>query len=357
MIYRGSKLLEQIWSDEHTSRLAEQIWHGMIEAKRTAGWEDSDRRVISDLPKNDHEVINMLHTFINRTGLVNAHAGMTSSDVIDNVRLMQVAQSNEIIEDLQSNLISSINTINAPNYRGAGYTHWQVASPISMGTRLEYWVQILKRVWTYDNVRQKRIAGAVVTGDALKLLIGRSINPHVIEELSPPLEYSIQSSDHLDELESAQALDRLAAVAYKISADIRFLCAMGEISIAKDPRYKGSSAMPGKQNPQEAERVCGLARLQPTYSRAIWDALSNNGMERTLDNSSTLRITLPNMYHNIAVVLIELTSIFSKLQFNEERILQNMEDNKDRIYAELELAQLIKDGATWPEAYEKVKNK
>lgn len=357
MRYPTSKYIEQIWSDENTVRLAEEIWLAMVEAKKTAGWVESDRRGAMALPKNDHEVIDMLHTFINRTGLVNAHAGMTSSDVIDNVRLSQVAQSNEVIEDLQYKVLHSIESKNPPECKGVGYTHWQVASPIGMQTRLGYWSQIIGRIDIPIAIRQKRIGGAVGTGDALEMLTGHQINPDIVYGLISPLEYTIQSSDHLDELESAQALDRLAAVAYKICADIRFLCAMGEVSIAKDPEYKGSSAMPGKQNPQEAERICGLARLQPSYSREIWDALSNNGMERTLDNSSTLRIALPDMYYNIATILIGLESIISKLQFDEERIERNLEENKDRAYAEDRLAQLIKDGMSWPEAYEKVKNK
>lgn len=108
--------------------------------------------------------------------------------------------------------------------------------------------------------------------------------------------------------------------------------------------------MAGKTNPQDAEQICGLARLQPNYTRAIWDAMAFNGMERTLDNSAMLRVTLPDAYNNAYYILTRLESVLQNLEVNKAKCFGILEGNHNAC-VEIRMAEKIRDGMTWPEAY------
>ena len=77
-----------------------------------------------------------------------------------------------------------------------------------------------------------------------------------------------------------------------------------------------------------------------------------NGLERTLDNSALMRVTLPQMYHNLAYVLVKMNSLILRIRFDIDKIKEIYTQNEYRATVELKMAQSIKEGKTWVEAYE-----
>ncbi len=96
------------------------------------------------------------------------------------------------------------------------------------------------------------------------------------------------------------ALAGLAASLYKFALDLRILQSppIGEWSEPFGARQVGSSAMPFKRNPIQAENIDSLARLLATLPRVAWDNAAQSILERTLDDSANRRTILPEAFLN-----------------------------------------------------------
>lgn len=334
------------------------LWEEVMKWQARNGFPEALQKGKTNPPvPSKHEVVDALNRFVAETGLVNAHAGLTSSDIIDNTRLIQCEHSLKILRRKLGGLIRRITRF-AEDYQETdcvGYTHWQVATKLTMGQRAQAWCEPLLRLWeSPPKIRQKLLAGATGTRAALSLLVGEAV--FQVPGLGIPNATAIQSSDHHSELEAAGWLSAIAGQLHKISQDIRFLCHTRELSIVRDSAYRGSSAMPKKRNPIEAEQICSLCRLQPNFQRQVWDALAFNGLERTLDTSAILRVTLPQMFENLAYVLEQSKLLFDNLVVNKNQCAQILHDNDWAANAELKMAQEIKDGGTRAEIYERYQN-
>ena len=94
------------------------------------------------------------------------------------------------------------------------------------------------------------------------------------------------------------ALAGLGASLYKFAFDLRILQSplVGELSEPFGARQVGSSAMPFKRNPVNAEKINSLARLLAQMPRLAWDNAAHSLLERTLDDSANRRSLLPEAF-------------------------------------------------------------
>lgn len=350
------KGMSDIWSPERTTAIMEKIWIEALKVLEKRGFKDAFKTRRMSLPTDSgHEVIDILHGFINKTGYVNAHMGFTSSDVIDNVRLIQCHDSVYIIRDLLSNAISKMEVMTDLNVDidCLGYTHWQPATRLYWSQRIENWASMLRiLVKQRPIIHEKKVGGAVGTREALEIISDDTADI-MVTDLNAPYETCMQSTPYYDELVYLQWLSRIGAWMSKICLDIRFLCHTGELGIMRGEEHKGSSAMPGKNNPKEAEKICSLARLLPGYERALWDAMANNGLERTLDGSASSRVALMDASIVMGHILETFSNLLPTLSINKERCDEIISKNKERAKVELKVAEAIKGGMSRVDAYKK----
>ena len=149
-----------------------------------------------------------------------------------------------------------------------GRTHLQDATPLTLGQEISGWVEMLNKCekMAYDSleaVRELALGGtAVGTGLNAHPELGERVAAKITELTghefitAPNKFHALTSHDAL--VYSHGALKALAADMMKIANDVRWLasgprCGIGELEIpANEP---GSSIMPGKVNPTQAEAV------------------------------------------------------------------------------------------------------
>jgi len=94
------------------------------------------------------------------------------------------------------------------------------------------------------------------------------------------------------------ALAGLGQSLYKFAFDLRVLQSppIGEWAEPFGSQQVGSSAMPFKRNPIDAENIDSLARLLAALPRVAWDNAAHSLLERTLDDSANRRSVLPEAF-------------------------------------------------------------
>src|SRR5205814_8108998 len=94
----------------------------------------------------------------------------------------------------------------------------------------------------------------------------------------------------------AAALAGAAASVHKFSNDLRLLAGMKQIEEPFETEQVGSSAMAYKRNPMRCERATGLARFVISLVQNPLMTAAEQWFERTLDDSSNKRLTIPEAF-------------------------------------------------------------
>ena len=292
------------------------------------------------------------------------HYGLTSNDVVDTSTSMQLKDAFEVIEPKIFKLISLlINMVRKyALIPSVGSTHGQHASIISFGLKFAIWPNELSYHIERIEEGKKRFLlcktlGVVGTGS---LMGSKALD--VQENVAKTLGlYSIEAATQViprERLAEVQFIISLIGSSLdKMATEIRNL-QRTEIGEVEEPFRKGqlgSSAVPVKRNPIKSERISSLARILRSFSNIAQENISL-WHERDLSNSANERFTIPMGTILLDEMINNMIKVIDGLTVSSQRILDNINKTKGRIFAEFILEALVKKGIPRMNAYESIQH-
>lgn len=289
------------------------------------------------------------------------HLGATSYDIIDTANALQFKEALAIVErDLRGLEKTLLRLAKKHIYTVAvGRTHGQHAIPITYGLRFSIWAMEINRHIERTREAKKRVlvgkmSGAVGTGASFGKK-GIRIQKIAMNDLGlAPAEVSSQIVQRDRYAELIMLLALIAATLDKIGKEIRNLSRteIGEVSEKFEEKGQvGSSTMPHKRNPINAENICGLSRV---IKSNVYVALENVSLEheRDLTNSSCERVIIPESFILLDEILKRTRNVMENLALYPENIKRNLEMTGGMEMAEAIMMGLAKKGMGRQEAHE-----
>ena len=372
----GSPAMRELWSERHKRRLWRQVWLALAEAQATLGLVTPEQ--VADLRAHvdevdierahqieaeiRHDLMAELKVYAGQCPLGGPilHLGATSMDIEDNADALRLrAALDLILKSLAALLLSLAEQIRRwADTPTMAFTHLQPAEPTTIGYRLAQYGQDWLVDWeelrrVRDGVRGKGLKGAVGTSASYVQLLGssaaaRELEKRVMAALDlPAFPVATQTYPRKQDWLVMNALAGLAGSLYKFAFDLRLLQSppLGEWSEPFGQRQVGSSAMPFKRNPVNAENINSLARLVAGLPRIAWDNAAHSLLERTLDDSANRRLILPQAFLATDEMLARTTQLVRDLRIDEKAVAHTLETYGVFAASERLLMELVKAGA------------
>lgn len=349
--YASQEML-YLFSDKFKYTTWRKLWFSLAKAQRNLGlnisssqlqdMEDHIDRIDLNSAKDfekevKHEVMSHILAFGKEAKLAKPiiHLGATSSFVLDNTDLIQYKEASKILHQRLLHVISKL-FLFAKKHAKTGalsYTHFQNAQPTTIGKRACLWLQdFLEDEKSFEALHMhmpflgvKGATGSAASfvklfnGDLQKVI---QLEKQVAQDFGFDEVIPIASQTYSRKLDIKimQNLASFASSTHKFGTDIRLLSHTQEFSERFSTSQVGSSAMPYKKNPIFSERLCGLSRFVISLSENATYTHALQWLERSLDDSSNKRLSLPEAFITADSLLKLLDHIISHLQVNTKRI-------------------------------------
>ena len=325
----GSRAMRELWSEGHKRRLWRRVWVALAEAQCEAGLVQAeqveDLRAHADEVDMDraheiereirHDLMAEVRTFAEQAALGGGiiHLGATSMDVQDNADALRLREATDLIltrvQELTEAFAEQIERwADTPTM---AFTHLQPAEPTTIGYRLAQYGQDL-----LTDLEDLRVLRASIRGKGFKGATGTSasytqllsdredfdaarLEALIMTSLGiEPVPVATQVSPRKQEYKLLSGLASLGQTLYKFAFDLRLLQSpvIGEWAEPFGANQVGSSAMPFKRNPIDAENIDSLTRQLAALPRVAWDNAAHTLLERTLDDSANRRTLLPQAF-------------------------------------------------------------
>ncbi len=350
----GSAEMRSLWSEAQRRRLWRRLWVALAEVEAGYGLvqpaQVDDLRAHAgeiDLPRAlaieaeiHHDLMAEVRVFAGQAPLGGGiiHLGATSMDIEDNADALRLRDALELVDQRLRSLLALLGEkiLQYASLPVMAYTHIQPAEPTTLGYRLaQYGQDLLLDLEAIGRARRglkgKGFKGAVGTGASYAELLGGAERLAEFEaRLStalgmPFFPVATQVYPRKQDYFVLSALAGLGGSLYKFAIDLRILQspAFGELSEPFGKKQVGSSAMPFKRNPINAEKIDSLARQLAQMPHLAWDNAAHSLLERTLDDSANRRSLLPEAFLIADELLLVAARLVKGLVVNETAIRRN----------------------------------
>jgi adenylosuccinate lyase len=384
----GSTEMRRIWGEENKHLIWRRLWVALAEAQ--TAWKLVTREQVDDLKANlnkvdvaqsieiekklHHDLMAEIEVYASQCpkGAGVIHLGATSMDIKDNAEVLLTAQSLDLILIKLKNLLT-IFAEKVDTYASLpvmAFTHLQPAEPTTLGYRLANFAQdLLCDYRSLTRVRHelkgKGFKGAVGNAASYVMLCNSLDEQRNFEDLIsraldiPFFDITTQTYSRKQDYTVISTLAGIAATASKFAFDLRLLQSevIGEMAEPFQEEQVGSSAMPFKRNPIEAEKINSLARAVSVAPLTAWNNYANSLLERTLDDSANRRTLFPETFLAVDEILITLLKIIEGMRVNEVIIKRNLTIFGPFAAIERVMMAGVKNGADRQEMHQILKQK
>ncbi len=274
-----------------------------IDFQKAAEWETRLR----------HDVMAHIHTYGEAAPAAKdiIHLGATSQYVVDNADLIIMREGLRLLAGRLASAIDALGrfALQWKDLPTLGYTHFQPAQLTTVGKRATLWAQDLAldleevehRISTLHFRGVKGTTGtqasflALFDGDHGKV---EALDRIVTEKFGFSRSFFVTGQTYSRKLDAQLVCDLagIAASVHKFCNDIRLLAGLKQIEEPFEEEQVGSSAMAYKRNPMRCERATGLARFVISLATSPLQTAAEQWFERTLDDSSNKRISIPEAF-------------------------------------------------------------
>lgn len=298
------------------------------------------------------------------------HLGATSCYVTDNTDLLLIKEALRLIE---TKLLGAMHNIANFAEKNAdvptlAFTHFQPASPTTVGKRACLWLQDLYENYLDVVELEERIKflgsrGATGSQETFKELFNNDydkvskIDGMLAEKFGFNSVYPVSGQTYPRTLDTKvlDCLKHICESLHKMGSDIRLLQHKKEIEEPFEKKKIGSSAMAYKRNPMRSERMCSLSREVLGMSVNASTTAMTQWLERTLDDSAGRRIHLPEAFLTTDAILILATNIMDGMVVYPKVIQKHLDEELPFMATEPILMEAVKRGGNRQELHEKIR--
>lgn len=379
----GSPTMREIFSEQHKYELWRKIWVALAHAEHEQGLvaknelddlkiheKDIDiTRILEIERETRHDVVAAIKEFAEKAAIGGGkiHLGATSMDIVDNA---DAVRNIEALHEIEKKLIGVLEALVKliEKYSETvcmAFTHLQPAEPTTVGYRLSFYAQDLLYdlellEFVHTTYRGKGMKGAVGSAASYTSLTKNKKNVqelenNVMEQLGiKPAMIATQVYSRKHDFILQSLLSSIASSLAKFAGDVRILQSppIGEWSEPFGKSQVGSSAMPFKRNPINAEKICSLARFVSALPQIAQENATLSYLERTLDDSANRRISLSESFLATDEILITAEKLLRGLVINEKRIAYNLSQYAPFAATESILMSCVKKGANRQDMHE-----
>lgn len=315
-----------LWSAEHKIVLERRLWLAVLRAQRDLGVPVPDGAIEAyesvvdrvDLASiearervSKHDVKARIDEFAALAGHQQAHKGMTSRDLTENVEQLQVRRALEIVRDRMVAAVARLAERAAEHESTAltGRTHNVPAQATTLGKRFatagdELLVALQRVEALLARYPLRGIKGPVGTSqDQLELVGGDTakldeLERRVARELGfdRVLTSVGQVYPRSLDLDVVAALVQAAAAPSSLCLTIRLMAGQELATEGFAPGQVGSSAMPHKMNSRSCERVNGLLQVLRGHLAMAAGLAGDQWNEGDVSDSVVRRVVLPDAF-------------------------------------------------------------
>jgi adenylosuccinate lyase len=363
------------------------LWIALAEAQQQVGLPVSEEQVadlrqhretfdwprVAELEKElRHDVMAHVHHYgeLAQKARPVIHLGATSCFVTDNGDLILYRQALRLVEQ---RLVAALRALGAfaREWRSQpclGYTHFQVAQPVTVGKRACLWAQDF--LFDLDEVRRiidwlpfRGVKGTTGTqASFLALADGRheiveEVDRRVTAAMGFDRRVPVSGQTYTRKIDWTihQALSGIAQSASKFANDMRLLSHEGELEEPSEKKQIGSSAMAYKKNPMRSERTNALARYVIEAATTSAHTTATQWLERTLDDSAIRRIAIPESFLAVDGMLSIIANVASGIVVYPKVIERKLREQLPFLATEEILMAGVRAGGDRQDLHERVR--
>jgi adenylosuccinate lyase len=368
--YASREMLE-IWSAEQKFRMERALWIAVMKAQSKAGLEIPEaaikdyesKKSIIDLESIanresilKHDVKARIEEFNSLAGHQHIHLGLTSRDVTENVEMLLIQESLELIRLKCISLLHSFGE-RIKEFKEipiVARTHNVPAQVTTLGKKFSVWAD--EQIFSLRHLEElmnrlpiRGIKGAVGTSTDMRSLLGERVS-YFEAEISSFFgnENSSNSTSQVYprsiDFEVIATLVQLAAASNNFAINVRLLAGLGHLQESFSDSQVGSSAMPHKMNPRLSERINSLFSVLKGYLSMIENLVGEQWNEGDVSCSATRRAAISGSFLVVDGILDTAIDVTQGLAISSKSIENELQRELPIIASSEYLMLLVKKG-------------